>query len=150
MIAAATDRIPAPSEASATRSRAPRNSRAQPPCRSNRSPRYNPGHCQGLTPQPGNNGGERGGGGDGGHSVNGGVTKTMGLTTIQEVATTPTARAIPVTMGEILGIDPCRRHVSLRVNPVTWWVLPHLDTGYGPLQRPAGFMLRTSRSTMVR
>jgi hypothetical protein len=50
-----------------------------------------------------------------------GVTRTIGLMMILGVATTPTARTVPVTMGEILGTNPSWRHGPPRVIPVTWW-----------------------------
>ena len=49
-----------------------------------------------------------------------GVTKTMGRTMIQGVATTPTTRAIPTTTGETLGIDLSQRHVLPKAIPVIW------------------------------
>jgi len=69
LITAATDRIPAPSDASTTRSHTHRNSRDRPPHQSNISPRHNLRHRQGPAPQPDDNGGGQGGGG-GGHSAN--------------------------------------------------------------------------------
>jgi hypothetical protein len=49
-----------------------------------------------------------------------GVMKTTGLTTIRGVAIALTARVIPITMGEIRGTDPSRRHAPQREIPVTW------------------------------
>ena len=49
-----------------------------------------------------------------------GVTKTMGLMTIRGVATTLTPRAVPITIGEILGTDPSQRHALPRLIHVTW------------------------------
>jgi hypothetical protein len=44
----------------------------------------------------------------------------MGLTMIQGVVTTLTARVVPIMMGEILGTDVSWCHVPLRAIPVTW------------------------------
>jgi hypothetical protein len=49
-----------------------------------------------------------------------GVMRTIGLMMIQGVATTPMARMVPITMGEILGTDPSWRHGPPRAIPVTW------------------------------
>jgi hypothetical protein len=48
-----------------------------------------------------------------------GVMKTMGLTLTRRVAIASTARAIPITIGETLGIDPSQRHVPRGAIPVT-------------------------------
>ena len=49
-----------------------------------------------------------------------GVTKMVGLTMILGVAIAPMVRAIPITMGEILGTDPSRRHVPPGAIPMIW------------------------------
>ena len=48
------------------------------------------------------------------------IMKTMGLTMTWEAATTLTARATPIAMGEIQGITPNQHHVLSRMTPVTW------------------------------
>jgi hypothetical protein len=120
LIAVAADRIPAPSDASVTRSRVPRNSGAQPPHRSNRSPHRNPECHRVPTLQLVDNGGGGQGGGGGRHTTNGGDHEDDGLTMTWEAVATPTARATLVTTGEIQGISPNQHHVLSRMTAVTW------------------------------
>jgi hypothetical protein len=49
-----------------------------------------------------------------------GVMMTMGLTLTWRVAIAPTKRAIPITIGETLGIDLSQWHVPRGEIPMTW------------------------------